>query len=468
MNRRASDRTTRTERTDSPRASVPDGRRATRRTVLLATSGAIAGAVPAVLAACGAPGASGGAGQGATGATGSSGKTPVTIQVMDWGTPEHDEVNKRFMQANPHVTVLRMAANAGENRQQKFDTTLAAGEPPDVFWLDAGRIGESRERNILLLLDPLIKRDRFDIQDFFPAAQSIYQYQGQNWAVLFDVAPWLLVYNKSLFEKKALRPPTESWTWNDLREAMLRLTSGGTGEADTFGAAFSRRWATQTFVYQNGGKVVDDLHQPTKFLLDTKEALEGIGFHVDLYAKANAAIEDAAKTGGFTATQLWESGRLGLNFTSIWSHRKWAQTLQFDWDQVPPQQNKQRTTIVSTAANIIPRVSKHPEEAWGLLKALCGKEAHLLFAGTGTIMPGRRSATLSDAFLKVPKPANMRAFVQVMDYVKPPQLAHRLETDFRTLWDTSMAPVWEGKQAAPTAMADMARQANAMFQGAKR
>jgi multiple sugar transport system substrate-binding protein len=437
---------------------------ATRRAVLLGAAGA-ALAAPAVLAACGAPGAPGAAGGDAQP---QPAKGPVTIQVMDWGTPEHDEVNKRFMQATPNVTVVRMTPTAGQERHLKFETTLAAGEPPDVFWMDAGKTGEYREKKILLLLDPLIKRDKFDIQDFFPAAQSIYQFQGQNWGVLFDVAPWLLVYNKTLFERKAVKPPTESWTWNDLREALLRLTSGGTSDTDTFGAVFSRRWATQTFVYQNGGKVVDDLYMPAKLLLDSKEALEGITFHVDLYVKSNAAIEDPAKTGGFTARQLWEAGRLGLNFTSIWSHRQWSQTLQFDWDQMPPQQQKQRATIVSSAAYIIPQLSKHPEAAWGLLKALDGKEAHALFAGTGTIMPGRRSVTLSDAFLKVPKPANMRAFVQIMDYAKPPQLVHPLEADFRKLWDTSMAPVWEGSQAASTAMADMARQANAMFQAAKR
>jgi multiple sugar transport system substrate-binding protein len=434
--------------------------RLTRRSLHRAAAGATA-AGASVLAACAAPGASGG-GQGA-GAPGAARSGPVTVQVMDWGTPEHDEVNKRFMAATPNVTVERMTPTAGQERHQKFETALAGGEPPDLFWMDAGRTGDFREKKILLPLDPLIKRDRFDLPDFFPAAQSIYQYGGQNWGVLFDVAPWLLVYNKTLFEKRAVRLPTESWTWNDLREAMLRLTSGGAGESDTFGGAFSRRWAPQTFVYQNGGKVVDDLYAPTKLLLESKEAQEGIDFHVDLYARHNAAVEDAAKTGGFTATQLWEAGRLGLNYTSIWSHRKWRDTLPFDWDQLPPQQGKQRSTVVSSAAYIIPQASKQPEAAWGLLQALNGKEAHTLFAETGTIMPGRRSVTLSDAFLKVTKPANMRAFVQIMEYARPTQLVHPLEVDFRKLWDTSMAPVWEGKQNTATAMTDMTRQANAMF-----
>ena len=431
--------------------------RLTRRSLTRAAHGSAAAAA-AVLAACAAP--DGGRGSGAPGA---AQRGPVTVQVMDWGTAEHDEVNKRFAAATPNVTVERMTPTAGQERHEKFETALAGGAPPDLFWMDAGRTGDFREKKILLPLDSLIKRDRFDLPDFFPAAQGIYQFGGQNWGVLFDVAPWLLVYNKALFEKRAVRPPTESWGWNDLREAMLRLTSGGAGEADTFGGAFSRRWAPQSFVYQNGGKVVDDLYAPTRLLLDTKEAQEGIDFHVDLYVRHNAAVEDAAKTGGFTAGQLWEAGRLGLNYTSIWSHRKWRDTLPFDWDQLPPQQGRQRATVVSSAAYIIPQASRQPEAAWGLLQALNGKEAHALFAETGTIMPGRRSVTLSEAFLKVPRPANMRAFVQVMEYARPPQLVHPLEVDFRKLWDASMAPVWAGQQSTATAMTDMTRQANAMF-----
>jgi multiple sugar transport system substrate-binding protein len=427
----------------------------TRRTLgtVLAPAGA------ALLAACGAAGT---APAGGSSPAKSSG--PATIQVMDWGTPEHDEVNKRFMQANPAITVQRVMPPAGQERHLKFETGLAAGDAPDLFWMDAGKTGDYREKKVLLLLDPLIKRDKFDLQDFFPAAQSIYQYKGENYGILFDVAPWLLVYNKTLFEKKAVKPPTESWAWNDLQEAMRRLTSGGIAENDTFGGAFSRRWATQTFVYQNNGKVVDDLYAPTKLLLDSKEALDAIDFMVELYAKSNAIVEDKEKTGGLTATQLWEAGRLGVNFTSIWSHRKWSQTLPFDWDQMPPQQGKQRATIVSSAAYIIPQMSKNQDAAWELLKALDGKEAHTLFAGTGTIMPGRRSVTLSDAFLKVSKPANMRAFVQIMDYAKPPQLVHPLEPDFRTLWDNTMAPVWNGKLSTASGIADMTRQSNAMFQ----
>jgi len=89
---------------------------------------------------------------------------------------------------------------------------------------------------------------------------------------------------------------------------------------------------------------------------------------VDLYVKNNALVEDKDRTGGYTATQLWESGRLGINYTSIWNHRAWSQKLQFDWDQAVTPQNKQRATVVSSSAYIVSQASTHPAEAWELVK----------------------------------------------------------------------------------------------------
>ena len=388
--------------------------------------------------------------------------------TTDLTLPEYTRISENHTRQYPNVTVERASVLPTEDRDKKFQTLVAAGTPPDLLWMDSTNAGKNREDGLLRPLDPFIKRDRFDLDDFFPAIQGIYQYKGQHYGLLHTVSPWLLVYNKTLFDKKGIKPPTETWTWADLKDAMLRLT-GGAGDEATYGGVFSRTWATQTFVYQNDGKVVDDLYAPTRFMLDTPASQEGITFLVDLYARHNAAVEDKEKTGGLTPAQLWTAGRLGLNFTSIWSHKAWARDLSFEWDQQVPQTNKQRATVVSSSAYIIAQGSKHPEEAWDAVKTLSSKESLALLSGTGTLMLGRRSVATSDAFLKsVPKPANMKAFVTITEYARPPHLVHAVGKDFTDLWNKTMAPVWNGEQAVPTAMTDMARQANAMFQAAKR
>jgi hypothetical protein len=79
-------------------------------------------------------------------------------------------------------------------------------------------------------------------------------------------------------------------------------------------------------------------------------------------------------------------------------------------------------------------------------------------------MLGRKSVSNSDAFLRaVPKPANMKAFAQAMDYAYPTRVCNGLSVDFYDLNVKQMAPVWAGTQSVPAAMAEVVRQANAMF-----
>jgi ABC-type glycerol-3-phosphate transport system substrate-binding protein len=98
------------------------------------------------------------------------------------------------------------------------------------------------------------------------------------------------------------------------------------------------------------------------------------------------------------------------------------------------------------------------------VQELNGREAMSALAATGGLMLGRKSVSNSDAFLKaVPKPANMRAFAQAMEYAYPTRLCNGLSVEFYDLTVNQMAPVWAGTQSVPAAMAEVVRQANAMF-----
>jgi hypothetical protein len=64
----------------------------------------------------------------------------------------------------------------------------------------------------------------------------------------------------------------------------------------------------------------------------------------------------------------------------------------------------------------------------------------------------------------VPKPANMKAFSQAMDYAYPTRVVNGLSVDFYDLTVKQMAPVWAGEQSPPAAMAELVRQSTPMFQ----
>jgi multiple sugar transport system substrate-binding protein len=391
----------------------------------------------------------------------------VTVQILDRNPgdaliPDYDRVFQRFTQAHPSITVERLDTG-GQDRDKKFQVLAAGGQPADVDWMDQSNIGPFREQGLLRPLDTYLKRDRYALEDFYPAAQKIYQFRGQTFGLLHTTSPRIYVYNTSLFQKKGVPLPTEDWTWNELKEALTRLT-GGAGEDATFGGAMGRDLEVAGFVYQNGGKVVDDLYAPTRALLDTREALEGVQYLVDLDVKLGLSAGDPKRSGGLTAAQLWTAGRLGIYHTSIWSHKVWARDLQFEWDQVVPARNKARASMLSSSGHIIAQQSRNPDEAWELVKELNSKETMSALAATGGLMLGRKSVSAADAFLRaVPRPANMKAFAQAMDYAYPTRVCNGLSVDFYDLTVKQMAPVWAGTQSVPSAMTEVVRQANAMF-----
>ena len=68
--------------------------------------------------------------------------------------------------------------------------------------------------------------------------------------------------------------PKEGWTWDDFRQTAIVLTNG---EVHGLGIEPSIiRLAP--FVWSNGGDIVDDLDNPTRFTLDTPEATEALDF----------------------------------------------------------------------------------------------------------------------------------------------------------------------------------------------
>ena len=395
-------------------------------------------------------------------------KGPVTLQLLDRNPgdaliPDYDKILQRFTQTHPTIKVERLDTG-GQDRDKKFQVLAIAGDPADVDWMDQGNVGPFREQGLLRTLDPYIKRDKYPLDDFYAMAEKIYQFRGQTFGILHTTSPRIYVYNKSLFQKQGVPLPTDEWTWEQLKEALARLT-GGTGEDATFGGALGRDLEFPGFVYQNNGKVVDDLFSPTKCLLDSKEALDGMQFHVDLDVKQGVSIGDTKRTGGRTVAQLWTAGKLGVYHTSIWSHKVWARDLQFEWDQVVPAKNKARSSMLSSSGHVVAQGSKNPDAAWELVKDLNTRESMTALALTGGLMLGRKSVSSSDAFLKaVPKPANMKAFSQAMDYAYPTRVVNGLSVDFYDLTVKQMAPVWAGEQSVPAAMAELVRQSAPMFQ----
>lgn len=125
---------------------------------------------------------------------GREGDGAVELTVMHWsgeGGQEEDEIVAgalaKFEAANPKIRVRRINAGDSSSFFTKLQTMLAAGDPPDVFYVGYWRLAMFARMGLLRPIDDLIERDAragdaeaVDLADFYPATVDAFRYDGET------------------------------------------------------------------------------------------------------------------------------------------------------------------------------------------------------------------------------------------------------------------------------------------------
>ncbi len=123
-----------------------------------------------------------------------------------------------------------------------------------------------------------------------------FKWQGEQLCLPQNVSSLAVYYNRDLFEKYGVAEPPAGWTWNELITTAVAMTRDAHGNQVVGHRDRGRRAPVAVyglgvepsmirlapFVWSNGGEIVDDPAQPTRFTLDTPEAREALKNFVDL------------------------------------------------------------------------------------------------------------------------------------------------------------------------------------------
>src|SRR6202021_1329904 len=98
---------------------------------------------------------------------------PITLTVLHWGDPSEDkivaDIVADYEKSHPTVRIVRINPGDPMTARNKLKTMLAAGTPPDVFYLPPDLMPELANLNIIQPLDPFMaKEDKTWIDDFVP------------------------------------------------------------------------------------------------------------------------------------------------------------------------------------------------------------------------------------------------------------------------------------------------------------
>src|SRR5687768_8740261 len=173
-------------------------------------------------------------------------KLGVTLQWMYWSSPgpwleanqkEAAEFEKKH--AALALKIDQQNVPSGQPFLDKLTALVAGGTPPDVAELMPWDVPQFQSKETLLNLSPFIKRDKYDLGDFFAAGFDQYSLTADGkpggtigadlWGVPRDFPPRALGYNADLFQAAGVKMPAAGWNdaaWNPqaFLDAALRLT----------------------------------------------------------------------------------------------------------------------------------------------------------------------------------------------------------------------------------------------------
>ena len=113
--------------------------------------------------------------------------TGVKLSILHWGDASEDNIVRdlaeEYERQHPDISVVRIHA---ADYDSKFKTMLAAGTPPDLFYLNHSNTAPYADFHLLMNLDPLIASSpegKSWLDNFYPNLLATFRYDGKQGGV---------------------------------------------------------------------------------------------------------------------------------------------------------------------------------------------------------------------------------------------------------------------------------------------
>lgn len=384
----------------------------------------------------------------------------IELSFMGHGNPDEKKifqsVIKSFEEKYPNVKVNYTSVPPAEY-SQKLTTLVASGKQPDVYYAAGPEFARFAGADQLLNLQTYLdSTEIFNPDNVWKQALDRYRFNGKSvgegdlFGLPKDVGPWVMAYNKDLFDKAGVGYPSAEageWTWDNLLEAATKLTkdTNGDGKTDQYGVA---GFPLESAVWSNGGDYVN--YETGEVKIDSPEFIEAMQFVADLSLKhkVSPSQEDEKAQNSYTR---FISGGVAMFPMGPWDQPAFWE-LPFGWDIAPwpasPNTGKAATWLGSMGF-VVSKGTKHPDEAFALASYLSlDEEGQRQFMELGQQVPNLIDLTTNE-FLKMDKPpANRQEFVDIIEDYGRPNLGWKSPD---TMWvDTfkqKAAKVWNGEMS---------------------
>jgi len=314
-----------------------------------------------------------------------SGGTGNKVQVIVWGLDPlspgsgNKEMVEAFNKSHDNIELVPQTTpgTSGYATQDvsKLLAAIAAGNPPDITWLDRFTAAQFAARGALTPLDEYIESSGLDISQYADYTVKEITFDGKIWALPWDTDTRILYWNKDLFKEAGLDPETPPDTWDELKEYTRKLTKTNDkgeftqiGYIPTFGNT-----SMYLYGFQNGAKFLSEDGKTA--LLNAPEVVEALEFVVELMDMLGGAEKINAYTATFQgeANDPFLTGQVAMLVTvnnAVRGYTRYKPDLNFGAALPPTPTGENKITWSGGWSWAIPKKAKHPEEAFEVIKWL--------------------------------------------------------------------------------------------------
>jgi multiple sugar transport system substrate-binding protein len=306
-----------------------------------------------------------------------------TVRLSGWRSSESEETLlaetiAAFQTAYPNITVDYEPIPEGYIDQ--MTAQFSAGEPPDVFYVQAEFSDAWMEDGLLEPLDPYLQGNpEFTTDPFYDQLLSVFQLDGVTYGLPKDAGPLALFYNTDMLTAAGVEPPTN---WDELRAAAQALTAEGVAGL-CVGPELPRVGA---FIYQAGGGIYND--EGTELTITSPESVAGIDLFLELHGAGT--LQTPAELGAGWCGEAFGQAKAAMTMEGTWLFPPLDNDFpDINYDVVELPQGAEQGNLSFTNAYGMGVDSANKEAGWVLLQYLAGPEGMGKWTSLGLALPAR-------------------------------------------------------------------------------
>lgn len=322
----------------------------------------------------------------------------VTLRFMGWEVSplETQSVKnglEQFMKENPNIKVEYTTIPGGTQYVAKMQAMVLGDEAPDVFFLQSDYYHDFVKRNSLLDITDKVKNEGI-ADDLIDSAVQLSTVDNKYYGVESCIVAPVLFYNKDIFDKAGVAyppsDPSKAWTWDEFVNTSKQLTVKNGDKVEQYGVyGMETYYNLISEIMSNGGNwFTDDLKSSAANTPEVKEVLQAVS---DLRKKDGVSPEGKLLTNsGMSAAQMLQTGKIAMLVDGSWALQELSQ-MNFKVGVGVLPKFDEAITHGQAHLHVASAKTKHPEEAWKLIKFLSSEEYQLQNVKAGLWLPNHKS-----------------------------------------------------------------------------